>query len=199
MTSAATRRTPSITEFGAERRYSAATMTRWQQLPEADARALLDLAAELRPSENQLRGLWEWATDIATRDAISLAQVLDHDTLRGARRRAHARSEKLKLVKNALRRLRFPQLTAAEASLGAHVRALHLPPAVRVEFPELLEGDDVRISFAARSTEDWAAIAHALLAAAANPRCTALFATLAEPMDASRAGNAPPESSNDAD
>ena len=173
-------RAAAIAELAAERRYGSATVTRWQQLAPADAEALLALAIELRPSENQLRDLWEWAHDIATRDAASLAQVLDHEELAAVRRRPIARSDKLKLVKSTLRRLRYPQLAAAEAALAGHVRALSLPRNARVQFPEFLEGDEVRIEFVARSLAEWAATARALLAATGNPNAAAIFNTLAD-------------------
>lgn len=174
-----------IAEFAAERRYGTATLTRWQQLPPADAEALLALAIELRPSENQLRDLWEWAHDVATRDRVPLAQVLISEPLAGICRRPLARSEKLKLVKGALRRLRFPRLAAAEAALVEHVRTLALPRGVHVQFPEFLEGDEVRIEFVARTLAEWAETARALLAAAQHPSCAALFDTLADPPDPS--------------
>lgn len=186
MTSAVFRGSASIAEFAAERRYGPATIARWERLDAADGQALLALAIELRPSENQLRDLWEWAADTATRDGTSLAAVLGDESLRAVRRRPLARSEKLTLVKKALRRLRFPQLAASEAALAEHVRALNLPRSVRIEFPDQLEGDDLRVSFTARSPDEWAALARALLAAASDPRCAALFETLAEPDGAIR-------------
>lgn len=195
MSPAVTDRDPTVATLAAERRYGAATVARWQQLPAPDAHALATLVAELRPSENQLRDLWEWAADVATRDGLSLAHVLEHDSLRTVRQRPLARAEKLKLVKGALRRLRYPRLATTETALAAHVRALGLPRTVRVEFPEFLEGDDVRITFVARSTTDWAHIAQALLTAATDPRCAALFELLAEPP----AAGAPPGTPTDAE
>lgn len=183
MTSLVSKRNPTLADLAAERRYGPATVARWDRLDAGDARALLALAVDLRPSENQLRDLWEWAADIAMRDGMSLAAVLEHESICAVRRRPLSRSEKLNLVKRALRRLRFPQLTAAEAALTEHARALNLPRAVRIAFPDLLDGDDVRVSFTARNPEEWAALARALLAAAADPRCAALFETLAESGD----------------
>jgi len=190
---------PGLAALAAERRYSAATLARWQQLPARDAEALRALATELRPSENQLRDLWEWAADVATRDDVPLATVLAHESLVAVRRRPLARSEKLKLVKAALRRLRYPRLAAAELELATRVGALALPRGARVEFPPFLEGDDVHVSFVARSAAEWEAIARALLTAASDPHCHALFDTLAGAAALDAGASGPRDTASDAE
>ena len=170
-----------IRAFVHQRRYSTATVERWLALDPTDGRALLELAQELRLGENQLRAVWEWAEEIAQRDHISLAQVLTLEPVAAARRsRTIGRNDKLKLVKAALRRLRFPQLAAAEARLAALVRELDLPRNIRVSFPEFLEGDEVRIEIAADSAACLAAAADRLRAAAETQACTVIFRILEE-------------------
>ncbi len=159
-----------------ERRYSVATLERWLALPKPDARGLVDLVQELRPSENQLRDLWDWAEEIGHRDGLSLAQVLALEPVTKARRsRNLGRNDKLKLLKYALRRLRFPQLAATEERLAALVRELHLPRNVRITFPEFLEGDEVRVEIVADSVASLESAAERLRVAAQAPACTAIF------------------------
>jgi hypothetical protein len=170
-----------ICNFARERRYSTATVERWLALDPPDGRALLELAQELRLGENQLRAVWEWAEEIARRDYISLIQVLTLEPVAAARRsRTIGRNDKLKLVKAALRRLRFPQLAAAEERLAALVRELDLPCNIRLTFPEFLEGDEVRIEIAADSVACLAAAADRLRAAAETRACTVIFKILEE-------------------
>jgi hypothetical protein len=167
--------------FVHERRYGAPTLERWLALEEADGHALLELAQDLRLGENQLRDLWEWAEEIAQRDHRSLAQVLALEPVATPRRsRSLGRNDKLKLVKTALRRLRFPRLAATEERLAALVRQLDLPRNIRVTFPEFLEGDDVRIEIVADSVASLQAAADRLRAAAGAPACAAIFQTLEE-------------------
>jgi ribonuclease D len=170
----------SVRSFAAERKYGHATLQRWSRLGPDDAGALLALAQELRPSENQLRDLWDWTEEIAARDHLGLAQVLAAEPVTAARRRAVSRNDKLKLVKGALRRRRFPQLAAAEERLAALVRELALPPSIRVTFPEFLEGDAVRVEITADSAAAFRRAAEALQAASATPACEQIFAVLAE-------------------
>ena len=170
-----------IHTFARERRYAPATLERWRALEPRDARALLEVAQELRPSENQLRDLWEWADEIAHRDRLSLAQVLALEPVTSVRRtRNVGRNDKLKLMKAALRRLRFPQLAASEDRLAALVRELDLPRNIRVVFPEFLEGDEVRIEIVSDSVAALAAAAERLRAAAGTPACKAIFQLLEE-------------------
>jgi hypothetical protein len=173
--------TDPIRAFAHERRYGAPTLERWLALDPADGLALLELAQELRLGENQLRDLWEWTEEIAQRDQRSLAQVLALEPVAAPRRsRSLGRNDKLKLTKAALRRLRFPQLVAAEERLAALVRQLDLPRNIRVTFPEFLEGDDVRIEILADSVASLKAAADRLRAAAEAPPCTAIFQVLEE-------------------
>ena len=173
--------TDEIRTFARERRYSAAALQRWLALDPPDGFALLELARELRLGENQLRDLWEWAEEIAQRDHTSLAQVLALEAVAAPRRSPSlGRNDKLKLVKTALRRLRFPQLAATEERLAALVRQLDLPRNIRVTFPEFLEGDEVRIEIVADSVASLKAAADRLRAAAGAPACTAIFQILEE-------------------
>jgi len=171
---------PAVRSFAADRKYREDTVDRWLQLAPTDAHALLDLARELRPSENQLRDLWTWTEEIARRDAVSLAHVLSLDAITAVRRRQVGRTDKIKLVKAALRRVRFPQLTATEDRLAQLVRELQLPRTVQVILPDCLEGDSVRVEIVIDSHAAWRAAAASLQAAAENPACQRLFQVLAE-------------------
>lgn len=165
--------------FATERKYGDATLNRWLVLPAADAAALLHLARDLRLGENQLRGLWDWAQDVAVRDGRSIAQVLDSSI--GAVGQGHLnRNDKLKHLKAALRRQRFPELAALEDQLAELVRQLALPPTVRVTLPEFLEGDELRVEIVTRSPAALHDAAARLLAASQTPLCTKLFDLLSE-------------------
>ncbi len=169
-----------VRAFGAQRNYSTASIERWLRLTPGDGAALLELARELRLGENQLRDLWEWAEEIAARDGSALAEVFASETLAAARRRPVGRNDKLKLVKAALRRLRFPQLAAVEDRLSALVRELALPHNVRLALPEFLEGDALRVEIVADSPAALRAAAGRLHDAAQTHACALIFELLAE-------------------
>lgn len=169
-----------IRTFTVERKYSAGIVDRWLRLSPVDGAALLDLAQELRLGENQLRDFWEWMEEIAQRDGRSLTQVLAADAIASARQRAVGRNDRVKLIRNVLRRMRFPQLAVTEDRLAALVRELGLPLSIHVTLPEFLEGDAVRIEIVADSARSLCDAAAQLLAAAETPACKALFELLAE-------------------
>jgi hypothetical protein len=167
-----------IRAYAAARRYSAATTERWLRIDPRDGEALLEVASELRLGENQLRGLWEWAEEIALRDGLAVAQVLRHEAILAARARPVSRNDRLRLVKAALRRLRFPQLVATEDRLAALIGALGLPRSVRMTLPDHLEGDEVRVEIVAQDPAALRAAALALQAAADRPGCAEIFRLL---------------------
>jgi len=169
-----------IRAYAGARTYSAATTERWLRLDAGDGGALLQLASDLRLGENQLRDLWDWAEVIAERDGVTLHHVLGSDPIMAARARKLGRNDKLKAIKAALRRLRFPQLADVEDRLADLVRSMELPRTIRVALPEHLEGDQVRIEIIATSEAAWRSAAAALLTAAESPACRELFALLGE-------------------
>ena len=169
-----------IRSYARARMYSAATVERWLGLARRDGDALLQLATELRLGENQLRDLWDWAEEIGERDGLALSQVFAAEPIAATRARELGRNDKLKAIKAALRRLRYPQLTAVETRLAELVRTLELPRSIRIMLPEHLEGDCVRVEIVADSVASWRAAAAALLTAADARACAELFALLDE-------------------
>src|SRR5207248_2499222 len=153
-------------------------MARWLCLAPGDGSALLDLARQLRLGENQLRDLWTWAEEIAERDHVSLMAALTHPAVGAALRRPISRNDRLKLVKSALRRLRFPHLCSREDDLATHVRLLNLPANIHLTLPENLEGETIRIDIVVGTTAGLRAAASALLAATDTAACARLFELL---------------------
>jgi ribonuclease D len=169
-----------VRDFGAARKYGAPALERWLRLSSADGEALLALAQELRLGENQLRDLWDWAEEVAERDGTALRQVLACESIASVRRSSVGRSDKLKRLKAALRRLRLPGLTEVEDRISALVQELHLPANAVCRLPEFLEGDEVRIEITARNPAELRAAAARLQAAAATQACARIFELLAE-------------------
>ncbi len=169
-----------IQRFAADRRVRPATVARWLELPTDDAIELLALATELRLGENQLADLWTWADEVAKRDGASLAAVLTKPEIASARRRQLGRNDRLHLVKQELRRQRFPQLTAMEDKLLELVRQLGLPPTIRVELPAGLEGDALQFQFRIGDAKALKAVAEELLRVAASPAFAEILSLLEE-------------------
>ncbi len=169
-----------VREFAAARRFSALTLERWLRLPTADQATLLRLAERLRLGENQFRDLLDWSDEIALRDRCSVTDVWAREPLAAALMRDLGRNEMIAAVKAALRTLRFPQLTAAEARLAELVRQLKLPRGARVHLPEHLEGDEVRIELRARSAAAMRETTEAVQRALSGSELDEIFRTLQE-------------------
>jgi hypothetical protein len=140
-----------IRSYAAERRFSAATLDRWLRLDVGDRAILLALVQRLRLGENQFRDFLDWSEEIAARDRCSIADLWRRPPLADALARDLGRNQTIAALKAALRRVRFPRLTAAEARLAALIRGLRLPRNVQLHLPENLEGEEVRVEMHARS------------------------------------------------
>jgi hypothetical protein len=146
--------TDQIIAYSQEKRLSAQTLRRWQSWAEEDQAALLVVANELRLNENQLRDFLDWLEEIITRDGVTVRDILGRGDLRHPLQANLSRNDKLKAVKEALRKIRYPRLSRLEDDLRAAVKALDLGSRVRVSFPAALEGDEITVEIKARSVQE---------------------------------------------
>jgi len=167
-----------IRDYAAAKRVAPATLARWLALPPGDREALLALATRLGLGENHFRDVLDDLSDIALRQGREIAAVLRDEGPRRALERPLGRSDAVKALKAALRRLRYPQLCAAERRAAELTRTLRLPTGVRVELPDDLEGEEVAVRLRASSAGELRAQARAVAAALQGDAVDELFAVL---------------------
>jgi hypothetical protein len=167
-----------VRAYAAEKRFGAALLERWLAQPPVDRDALLALAAQLRLGENQLRDVLDDLIAIGARRGCGPAAVLACGEVHAVLARRLGRNEAIRALKQALRRLRYPQLSAVEQALAERVKALRLPSGVRVDLPENLEGEHIAVTLRARSAAELRAQADAVAAALRAGTVDELFALL---------------------
>ena len=143
-----------LVAYAQEKRFSAQTLQRWQSWKEEDRAALLVVAKALQLNENQLRDFLDWLEEIVTRDGVAVRDLLGRVDLQHPLRANLSRNDKLKAVKEALRKIRYPRLSRLEDDLRAAVKALDLGSRVRISFPAALEGDEITVEIKARSVQE---------------------------------------------
>lgn len=153
--------------FAESKGFHAQTLSRWLSWLEADRAALAKLALDLRISENHLRDLMDWGEEIALRDGIALAEIFAGKVVDDiATDPRLGRADKVKRIKECVRRLRFPRLTRTEDELLVKIRALKLQPEIRVTVPPGLESGRLQIEFSVTNQQDFKRLADKLAAAA---------------------------------
>jgi len=149
---------PSLAEqilaYAQHKHLSAQTLARWQGWTAEDQAELLTLAEELQLGENHLRDFVDWLEEIVLRDGGTLGAVLSRPEVHRSLNTKLSRNDKLKAVKDALRRLRYPQLSQLEDDLRAAIKALDLGGRVRVSFPPAFEGDEVTVAITAHNVKE---------------------------------------------
>ena len=118
---------------------------------------LAHVVDELRPSARHLTDILDWIDDLAARDGARPGDVLAAPALRTALASGVSAPERLKRWKEALRRLRYPRLSAREEAVAGAIRALALDRTTSIEPPPALEGGVVTVSIRARSAAELAA------------------------------------------
>ena len=143
-----------LASYAQEKRLSAQTLQRWRSWTEEDQAALLPVAKELQLNENQLRDFLDWLEEIITRDGTTVRDVLGHVDLQRSLEAKLSRNDKLKVVKETLRKIRYPRLSQLEDDLRAAIKALDLGNRVRISFPPALEGDETTLEIKARNVKE---------------------------------------------
>lgn len=143
-----------IAAYARRKRLSDTTLARWQAWPATDRAALFSLLQDLQCGENHLKDLLDWFEEIAARDERTVADILEQRELRSARATPGSRHDKLKAVKTALRKLRYPHLTRLEENVRQAVKALNLGRTGQLSFPPDFEGDEVTLTLTVRNVHE---------------------------------------------
>jgi hypothetical protein len=144
-----------IQAYSSSRGFHKKTVDRWLLLPEADQKPLLELAETLKLGENHFRDFFDWLKEIALRDGSSLGQVLKREAFtRVLSDPRLGRSDKLKCLKEEVRRLRFPRLSRIEEEIEEKIGNLKLKGQIQMNVPPGLEGGALTIQIRATSFDE---------------------------------------------
>ena len=134
---------------------------------------------DLKVGENHLRDLMDWLEEIALRDQSTIEEILASKPITDIESDPRlGRADKLKRVKEELRRLRFPRLVQIEDSIRMRIQELNLHPKIRLTVPPGLEGGKLRIELIASSPEELQRLTTKLAEAAPTSTVQQIFALL---------------------
>jgi len=107
------------------------TLARWLGWERTDRDALGELASGLKIGENHLRDMMDWLEDTASRDHAKISQILATKAISDLSTDPRlGRADKVKRIKEHLRRLRFPRLAQTEDEIRTRIQSLKLHPEI---------------------------------------------------------------------
>ncbi|MEE8074556.1 MAG: hypothetical protein V3T60_02900 [Candidatus Binatia bacterium] len=144
-----------ILEYGREKGFHKQTLERWLKFPEADREAMLELARGLRTGENHFRDLMDWLEEVSLRDGVSVLEILKGKSIEPIWSDPRlGRNDKLRRIKEELRRLRFPRLVQVEGEIQKRIRQMKLRPQIKISVPPNLEGGTLTLQLRATGHEE---------------------------------------------
>lgn len=148
----------------------------------ADARRVFfEIVEALRPGANKLTELATWLEEIALRDDRPLTAVIVDLRLRTMSQDSSlAPQERLRVVREAVRRARFPTLAQMTRQAAELVVKLQLEPFVSVRPPEGFEGDAFEARFDFSSPDELRTVGRLLSEASNHPAAEELRDLLTE-------------------
>jgi hypothetical protein len=143
-----------IAAYAHEKRLSPQTMARWRAWGEEDQAALFIVVRDLQLGENHLRDFLDWLEEITARDGGAVRELLTRAEIHQPLQSPLSRNDKLKAVKEAVRRIRYPRFSRLEEDVRAAVKALDLGNRIQVSFPPTLEGEEITVELKARNPQE---------------------------------------------
>ncbi|MET0644291.1 MAG: hypothetical protein ABWZ17_07945 [Candidatus Binatia bacterium] len=144
-----------IRQYAKDKGFHPQTLERWLRWDQFARDTLFRLAVGLKLGENHLRDLMDWLEEIALRDRSTIGEILASKPITDIESDPRlGRADRLKRVKEELRRLRFPRLAQLEGSIRARIQELKLHPEIRLTVPLGLEGGRLRVELSASTLED---------------------------------------------
>ena len=169
-----------VREYAKARGFHPRTVERWVRWEEADRDGLRQVAVDLKASENHLRDIMDWLEEIALRENVKICQLLSRPEIVSVRTHPRlGRADKLKRIKEQLRRWRFPRLAAIEDALATRIKALQLPAAIHLSAPPGLEGGRLKAEFEVGTAAELCELSGCLRDAATSQAMTEIFTVLA--------------------
>jgi len=131
-------------------------VTRWLSWEVTDRAALTELTLGLKIGENQLRDLMDWLEEVAARDRTKIYQILGDPSIVDVMTDPRlGRADKVKRIKDRLRRLRFPRLAQTEDAIREKIQALKLHPGIKLSVPPGLEGGRLQAGLSAARQQEF--------------------------------------------
>jgi hypothetical protein len=169
-----------IRQYAKGKAFHPQTLDRWVRWDEPAREALLRLALGLKLGENHVRDVMDWLEEIALRDQTKIDAILARKTIADVESNPRlGRTDRLKRIKEEIRRLRFPRLAQLEDSLRVRIRELKLHPEIRISVPPGLEGGRLRVEFAASSSDELKVLIAKLADAVSKDALEVIFTILA--------------------
>ena len=145
-----------IRELAAERRLPQSHLDRWLAMDPSSRDAMLDIARTLRLRTGQLVTLLDTLDEIAVREHVTVATILERQEVRRVASGSGSAPSRASALLEALRTLRYPLLKKTQDDLYAEVSALKLPRGISIDLPKDLGSDELTVSIRARSGADLA-------------------------------------------
>lgn len=169
----------SIRDYAKTKGFHRQTLDRWLGWQPADQDALEEIAVNLKVSENHLRDVMDWLEEIALRDESNISAILERPAIYSIQTDPRlGRADKLKRIKEQLRRWRFPRLAAIEELIRAKIATLKLPADIELSVPPGLERGRVHVTFSAGSQGEFEKLTHRLSDAASSDIIAEIFESL---------------------
>ncbi|MBN1155577.1 ParB N-terminal domain-containing protein [candidate division KSB1 bacterium] len=122
-----------------------------------DRNSFFQFILQLKLGKNRQKEFIKLLDDISKRDQIKMARIIEDDSIRSILSREDLGvGLKLPMIRQILRRKRYPILTNLEERFSTIRKKLRLPPKIQIRPPENFEGDTYHIELNFKNQQEFA-------------------------------------------
>jgi ParB family chromosome partitioning protein len=135
-----------LQEYLVKETLSLSAAAHFLHLDQDGQRAILPLLETLRLGENHVKEIVSFVQEVSLRDGIAVSSLLAGDKIKEIiSSQETPRPQRIEQLRKALKRMRFPRLTAMEERFADYKRSLSLPPQLSFYPPPFFEGEEFRM------------------------------------------------------
>ena len=124
-------------------------------IPEADRPAVTRFVSGLKLGANKQKEIIQLLYEIHRREDIAPTELIGHLDISDIEQQSElSRPQKSALIRQWLKKRRYPLLSGAEEDFAAWLQSLHLKNTISVKHPPFFEGQTRRVEFSAKTHEE---------------------------------------------
>jgi len=123
-------------------------------LEKKERSALSDFLETLKPSVNKMREIAENLYEISKRENLTVAELIESREIRNIMSLGISRKRKIELLRNFLREKRFPEFSKKTSRIRSKIKALKLPPKIKISYPENFEKEKLTATIEFSNSEE---------------------------------------------
>ena len=167
-----------IEQYCSKHKIQGQLLAQLYSLDPSSKESLLGVLSSLRPSANTLRNILKLSGEIAKRDKKEFSDLFSKKEIQDILNSELGRKHKQEKITEELKLIRFPEMAKIKNEIASSINELRKEYGLRLNLPENLEGDKLRVQIEAKNADELLEKAKNLCSLSKDENLEKIFSTL---------------------